>query len=682
MFEFFLNLFQENDEILECLKSGRPEMQYSPVIREFSLGLKFHSTAAYEFVRSKFNNNLPTVRSIQKWCESVDGSPGISTDALESIQKKAVLYANENGDKEMPVCLISDEMSVKKNVSWNRNVREFSGFAEYVNKSTSDAAELDNKLPLANNALVFMIVGRDFKIPVAYYLLAGLDATTRAALTIEVIKGVNETGARIMTLTSDGLAANVTVANLLGADFKNNQPYFTSPTNENHKIYVIWDAPHLIKIARGRFATKSLFHNEKPLKWELIVLLHNLQKTRNINLGNKLSDLHVNFQSKKMNVRIAAQTISNSVADCLKQLSEDGEVGFEEVEEEAEYMRTIRNLFDIMNYKERSQNSNNSFKQPICQSTAEEFFKYFDQATNYLENIEIETECNGKLVRKPLLKSQSFMTAFGFINNMTSIKGIYQDFVESGLLDEIITFQFSQDHLETWFSTVRRALGSNDNPSAFEFKYIFRKLLICHQFVYNGLKSNCHIDNIPVLTVPVKHVRNMKPNIAHVLAVDIDFDYESAINQSLSCFDDHLVSYIASAVENEIISKIRYFTKTQCPGCLPVFSENIKVNTTHIIKAADVIMEKLAISGGSGYSQTMKTVFVNLNIDELFSKTDFEGHNHETSGAYTHKEQFLLEIIDTYMNMKSHNIGDRITEERRGEYIRHTSRKNVHFAGQ
>jgi hypothetical protein len=37
--------------------------------------------------------------------------------------------------------------------------------------------------------------------------------------------------------------------------------------------------------------------------------------------------------------------------------------------------------------------------------------------------------------------------------------------------------KFSQDHVEMFFCHVRAALGSNDNPSAYEFRYAMRRLL-------------------------------------------------------------------------------------------------------------------------------------------------------------------------------------------------------------
>lgn len=187
----------------------------------------------------------------------------------------------------MPVCVISDEMAIRKDVSFQNTTKEFNGFAEYVTPQADDASE--KNLPVAYNVLVFMVAEEDFKIPVAYYFLAGLDAITRAALTKEVVRSVNETGVRTMTLTGDGLLANITVASCLGADFKNGKPYFISPTNPNHKIYIIWDPPHLLKIARGRMKKKKLFHNGNPIKWSLIESLYDLQKNRNFNLANNRS---------------------------------------------------------------------------------------------------------------------------------------------------------------------------------------------------------------------------------------------------------------------------------------------------------------------------------------------------------------------------------------------------------
>lgn len=76
--------------------------------------------------------------------------------------------------------------------------------------------EKKDHLDIAKDVLVYMVVGENFKLPVAYFLLNGLEALERAALTQEVIRHVNETGAKVISLTGDGLIANIACLKHLG----------------------------------------------------------------------------------------------------------------------------------------------------------------------------------------------------------------------------------------------------------------------------------------------------------------------------------------------------------------------------------------------------------------------------------------------------------------------------------
>jgi predicted RNA-binding protein (virulence factor B family) len=48
-----------------------------------------------------------------------------------------------------------------------------------------------------------------------------------------------------------------------------------------------------------------------------IILLHELQQTTGLRAGNKLRQKHVNFKKQIMKVKLAAETLSRSVADAL-----------------------------------------------------------------------------------------------------------------------------------------------------------------------------------------------------------------------------------------------------------------------------------------------------------------------------------------------------------------------------
>ena len=66
---------------------------------------------------------------------------------------------------------------------------------------------------------------------------------------------------------------------------------------------------------------KEFIDNEgNIIKWEHIKILHNVQEEEGLKFANKLSKGHVQFHRQKMNVKVAAQTLSSSVADAIEYL--------------------------------------------------------------------------------------------------------------------------------------------------------------------------------------------------------------------------------------------------------------------------------------------------------------------------------------------------------------------------
>lgn len=122
---------------------------------------------------------------------------GITQVALDAIKKKAEDYKKEG--KQLHLCLISDEMGIRKHIQWDPEQYSFNGFCTNASeiKSKHNEQSSDIKSSIAKDALVFMAVGPDFKIPVAYFLLNGLDGVDRALLTQEVIRSLDKTTAKV-----------------------------------------------------------------------------------------------------------------------------------------------------------------------------------------------------------------------------------------------------------------------------------------------------------------------------------------------------------------------------------------------------------------------------------------------------------------------------------------------------
>lgn len=241
--------------MVDCLINGNVHKQYTEHVRAFSLRQHFHSNAAYESLRLFFNGNLPTKRTLQLWYTSVDGSPGLNLSALDILCEKAAEHQAKKYYR-LHVALMCDEMSIRKDVCWSDEQKSFLGFSTITSSRQNQVNQ--NELEMAKNALVFLVVGPDFKIPVAYHLIDGLNGVDRADLTKSVIKSIEEYGIIIISLTSDGLYANLAVAEHLGARLKEDKPYFQSPTYPQQKIYVVFDPPHMLKLVRKHFSRGEL----------------------------------------------------------------------------------------------------------------------------------------------------------------------------------------------------------------------------------------------------------------------------------------------------------------------------------------------------------------------------------------------------------------------------------------
>lgn len=129
------------------------------------------------------------------WYTSIDGNPGICSSALEILREKAVQYQSTN-DSQLHVCLISDEMSIRKHLCYCNESQSFLGFSTVINSSAhiENDGNMDASFKLAKDALVFLVVGPDFKIPIAYEFLNGLESDDRAALTLRAIERIEQTG--------------------------------------------------------------------------------------------------------------------------------------------------------------------------------------------------------------------------------------------------------------------------------------------------------------------------------------------------------------------------------------------------------------------------------------------------------------------------------------------------------
>ena len=71
--------------------------KYPPALRAFTLTLNFYSAKAYRFVRKTFDLQLPHPSVIRKWYSSIDGQPGFTAEAFNTLEMKAREATPSNG---------------------------------------------------------------------------------------------------------------------------------------------------------------------------------------------------------------------------------------------------------------------------------------------------------------------------------------------------------------------------------------------------------------------------------------------------------------------------------------------------------------------------------------------------------------------------------------------------------
>lgn len=683
---------------MHCFRGRRNQTndnrQYSAVVRKFALTMHYHSPAAYRYLREKFDKRLPHPTTLRKWFanSNICGEPGILPDALLTLKNLGEQMKQEG--KKMILSVSMDETSMKCNIQWLHEQKKFAGFA------TKPRA--DGTIPIAKNVLVFMatVLGKNVSIPIAYYCVSALNGFERAELLRCIFFELNKIGAIVMNITFDGLPANFTMCEEMGASFNqtNFMPHIINPADER-KVYILLDACHMLKLIRSTLGDFGIIKHpqEGKIEWTYFERLISYREKDSF-VTHRLNKHHINYTKNRMNVKLAAQLFSKSVLSTLKYLRDSGDNNFKNCTPTMSFAETIGKLFDIFNAK----TINDSFKSSIHEGNSEEIFKFFDETIIYLMKL--------KLRKVLCIKSRRRTGFVGFIINMINARKMYEDYVVTGLLDSLSLFYNSQDLLESFFSRIRALLGANDNPTAQEFKAAIRKLLFFNE-ISSSIFANCE-DNLDILTVSSEKPRMMnifqdqnndgENNFSaenEIIDENIDFFEEieefnarsntSEAESEIQNKEEATIAYVAGTIEKKIKS-----SKFACKECLSIceylFDENEKISgkfiennrtqrpcksTFNICKYVHKIFERNLNFARFDYEKVYGFISDTIAQQIFFENTDY---SHDEN----HRGHLIAYIVDEYLRAYATYKAQCLTLEQHKMLIRNSNRKNTHFMGQ
>lgn len=460
--------------------------RYSEKLKKFAVTVHFYSAQAYEYLRKYLH--LPHSSTIRKWCASVNCQPGYLSEVLEFLKKAAEVKPH------MKDCvLMFDAMAIKQEIVYDQKEQKYVGFTDCGTIEGECADEV------ASEALVFLVSGLTghWKYPIAYFLEDHLSAQTQAQMVKEGIAMLTEAQYEVHATVCDGSYTNQSTASMLGCSlipgvFRHSFPH---PTDKEKSVLFIFDACHQIKNVRNCLADLGiLLHDGKPIMWRYIEELHKVQLKDNLHLANKLKSKHVYFQQHKMNVKLAVQALSASVADAIDFLREDMKMPqFQGSEETTKFIRLMDQVFDILNSKNPV---GRGFKSPITAANLDLKSNALQKAEDYILKL---TDVKGKKLTTGKRK-----TAWvGLICTMKSVRALSQHllFRPERSFKYVLTYKLSQDHLEMLFSRVRRRGGWNNNPNCLQLKWSLRAILL-----KNGITPS---KNANCIDITVEEPNNM-----------------------------------------------------------------------------------------------------------------------------------------------------------------------------
>lgn len=466
--------------------------RYDAKQRKFAKTLRYHSASAYDFMRKAFK--LPCPRTIRNYLSTVNVDEGITHQSLETIRLR-LEDDDEKVARSYRICaLMVDEMDIKKQLQYDRLKKTVHGFT-----TTPDGSSTAKQ---ATKVFVIMAVslGVFWKLPIGYWFTDGANGDFQYAVVKEAIEQLHAVGCVVVSLTFDGAANNVAMLQRFGASCKpgNLRCSFPHPCDTALLIMVVFDPPHMLKLIRNLLAAYGsvCVPGYGTAQWDHIVKLYKTQKAEKVMLANKLTREHVQFHNQIMKVKLAAQVFSSSVASALKALRLQNHVNFQDTKGTERLLKDIDRLFDVLNSKACN---GSRFKGAISVYNLGKYSEFLRRVRDRLLALTLVTGVDDRTTETNLTGTKRRMGILGFCISIDSVLGLANSlFAGNGVngftLNYLLTYRLCQDHLEMFFSSIRRRCGNNHNPTCQQFRWAYRAIL-----------SHCDVAPSPSANVTLQH---------------------------------------------------------------------------------------------------------------------------------------------------------------------------------
>jgi len=333
-------------ELVFCLitnssrsKRGR---RYTLQMKVICLGLYLFDPRAYQNLRKVFGC-LPSSDTLERLLQHNKVQEGFNEFVFDALACISLDF-----DEWAKYVLISwDGMHLTPELTY---VRTGEGKGHF--------GGLDGKEPVTQVDVVMVksLFG-GFKLPIGHFFHDSHWTADRLKPKIdEAIAKVNATGLKVKALVCDQCTVHQTLFRSL-FEVTTEQPY---KEIDGERVYFFFDPPHLLKNIRNNLKTYNAFFKDSEGKeiyasWAHIIQFFELDSSNLTRVAPKLTWDHIHGPPvTHMNVAMAAQVLSRSVAGGIRQAVADGLMEKEALGT-ALFIEMMNDLFDSFNSKIREE---------------------------------------------------------------------------------------------------------------------------------------------------------------------------------------------------------------------------------------------------------------------------------------------------------------------------------------
>ncbi|XP_025107337.1 uncharacterized protein LOC112572044 [Pomacea canaliculata] len=229
---------------------------------------------------------------------------------------------------------------LKLKVKYNEEKDEVEGFEDLGSDSRTHL--------IANHATMFMLRGliSSWKQPVGYFLSSGpMPSERQFDLIKECVNKVQGAGLKVKVIIADQGANNRKTFEKQ-FNISESHPFLL---HNNGKIFFMYDPPHLLKNICNNLKKHGFLVNGSLCSWEHVENFFKFDKQNSVRMAPKLTEKHMILPPfSKMNVSLAAQVLSHSVAAGISTLVQFGTLP-DAAKQTALFIERFDQLFNAFN---------------------------------------------------------------------------------------------------------------------------------------------------------------------------------------------------------------------------------------------------------------------------------------------------------------------------------------------